>query len=322
MAYKLALKASVAAVALGLCASASAFNLVQVDFTGSGNPGSSVVADNLDWNQANVLFQGLLPTAAAPGATPVNILGHGTGLFKIGNTSLNPAGIEITYVFGVPAIAQIATSIGTTDFTAHLAAAGGGFFKAYIDTTPDANNLTGTGFDDGDLLFEGTFNVQSVIASLTIARACVATSTCALLDQFAGDSLGGVRTVDVGGSTNYTINITSQNNDYIINNISTFSVTNDDQTFNTSTLTPFKEVDPSKLFRNVTDTGDVAPVYGVVGLTKINGTCGGAACDVHVQGDASSAFEASQVVPEPGTVALLGLGLGVFGLMRSRRSKV
>jgi hypothetical protein len=56
------------------------------------------------------------------------------------------------------------------------------------------------------------------------------------------------------------------------------------------------------------------PVLGT--CTSETGATRTAPCDFHFQADANGAF----VVPEPGSLALIGLGIAAFGLAR-RKSK-
>lgn len=322
MKTKFVLKASVAAVALALSASASAFSTVQVQFAGNGAVAGSVIADKLDAEPGNILFDNIEPTAAFPGLTSMNVLGHGTATWKFGATSLNPLGIEVTYVFGVPAVATVTSTFGGTDSIFHLATAGGGYFQVYQDNTPNSNALAGTGFNDGTLLFSGTFRPQAALASYTLTT----TGPLAILDQFNTDDLAGLLTETISGSATYSIDVTYQDFGFILNDISTFSPTGDDVSINTSTLTPFNSVDPSASFQNVTDTGTVAVNYGddtSAGEFVNNNLCGTLApCDLHAQGDANMTFTSGQIIPEPESLVLLGLGLGAMGLISRRRKLV
>lgn len=328
MTHKFALKASVAAIALALSASASAFNTVQIDYTGTGSVPGSKIADKLDNDPGNVLFQGIEPGALFPGSVPVNILGQGTAAFKAGSTSLNPAGIELTYVFGVPSFGSFVLGFGGEN-AFHIETAGGGYFEVYIQASGTANALAGTGFNTGTLILAGTFIPQTFptdINTYTIPILCplLNCDNLPLLDQFAGDSYAGLRTQPVQGSMNYFIDITYQNPLYILNNVSTFDPFDRDMNFNSSTLTPFNSTDPSLLLQNVANTGTTAPNYGndttPTGKLVNDTNCGTATpCDLHLQGDANSTFNTGPTIPEPASMALLGLGLGALGFIGRRR---
>lgn len=328
MTNKFAVKAAVAAVALALSASASAFNMIQIDYTGTGSVGGSKIADKLDNDPGNILLQGIEPGALFPtGTVPVNVLGMGTAAFKSGSTSLNPAGIELTYVFGVAADAAYTLGFGGENGF-HIETAGGGYFQVYIQASGIANALAGTGFNTGTLLMSGTFIPQSFpvdVNTYTIPTTCPGSCDgLPLLDQFAGDSYSGLRTQPVQGSANYFIDLTYQNPLYILNNISTFDPFSRDMNFNTSTLTPFNSTDPAAQFRNVGDTGFTPVNYGndttPGGFLKNDTLCGTATpCDLHLQGDANSTFNTGPTIPEPASMALLGLGLGAIGFVGRRR---
>jgi hypothetical protein len=181
------------------------------------------------------------------------------------------------------------------------------FFTMYA-TNALANNLTGTGFATGTPI------LQAHIASVTSSNFTVqvpVTNTVAL-DQGGGngDQWSGQQTISGSGSTDLVLVIDSLNSLYFpdldpLQNI-LFSF------FNTSQVDPFNQVDPSKCFNTKTGTCDALTGLASVGtLGDVNGVSGPGFI---FQADANQSIK----VPEPGSMALLGLGLFLVGIRKAR----
>jgi hypothetical protein len=253
----------------------------------------------------------------------------GTGLFNNGTS-----GIYYTVVagYGVNIEQTILNGDATSTFTLDLTNPTN-FFNVYVNTAP-ASDLSGTCFvcgtlvlsavayDDSNSGFQAQFKVNNIEACN--APACDPAQVPEALDQFNGDSYGGVQTLTGTGSTDIALKVTYVNTAY-------FPTLNTDMTFittNTSLINPYKQTDPSACFDsngvfNVGQTdGDCADFSEVLGATSV-GAINGTTSRIVTQTDANSSFvvEQLEVVPEPTTLSLLGLGLLLGGAHLRRRAK-
>lgn len=344
--------AAVAAGMLGMAGQASAgvvMDLAGGSGTGTWLGGSAVYTVNqLDWSPDNAITIGALSTPTGSGLDKLGIpraAGQGDaeqylqtvvqGKLATFGTTVGTVGTQVgpSYLFGreftfQASFYEFATGIGTATSSFRLAP-GESWFRMYADTTPDANDITGLGYGDGTLILEGTLTqLSGVFTDKTrlcagappLPAACGGSSNDpTLLDAFGGDNQNGVLTHRGEGSNNLTVKITDLDDDYFLGDIATLllSLVYRD----TSNLTtPFITANPSNTVVGVT------PYYSIVGSDLINGAdckAGGsnegktstlARCDFHFQTDASGAF-----IPEPGSLALIGLALGAAGFATRRR---
>lgn len=297
---KLTTKVLATAAMLGLAVTSA-----QADTIGVAGVTGQVAT--LDWNPGNALVKDGIPLT---GGTPFTLyfqasLGNflGTnGLPILANSGLNSS-YEVTLI---GAFGETPTPSSPTASTFALDPLKPNFFKMYVDSTPDANNLAGTGFNDGDLVMAG--HVSEAFGSFGVSTVSP-TAPFGNLDQFGANDWVGTKTVTGAGGTFATVQVDAYNQDlaYFSTPPSNFLI---DILFNTSNILPFNQVDPSRLF---TDEFNVAFAPNVGGINGVTGP------DMLFQADANSSPKV--VTPEPSTMVLLGAGLFGLSVFARRRNQ-
>jgi hypothetical protein len=291
-----------ASAALGLATPAQATNDIVVDINGGGAGGVNTIT-SFDWDPGNALASAAITSGGIAAGTTFNLVAQASlsSFFVAGPPPNVPvqAGTEFTFQLTMP---EVVTSVIGATVTFGLAP-GPSTLSFYFDTTPDANDITGTGYGDGTLIL--TASIVSNAAAFTNNTALLG-SPIVPLDGLAPDNAPGITTIQGTGGSVIVADVSFANPAFFLSNISSLIM---DLFDNTSLITPFLQVNPSDAVFGV------IPVYGAGG---VNGAaCAvGVACDFHFQADANTAFVS---VPEPGALALLGLALGAAGFFGRRR---
>lgn len=268
---------------------------IPFDPDGSGTAHGTIMVKTFDWMPGSAIAVEGNPSGGLQVTNVVHLLSHGKlGSMILTDNSLRlaPTGTEFTFVTGFAEKVDYADgtnlilSFDPTQTTLP------NFFEMWADAPADSTPLAGTGYNNGKRILYGM--ITSAGGNYSGGAPIQA------LDQFLTNNYPAINTIAGSGSTRLTGVVIAADADYfpgltpaMLNDFKVF--------FNTSSVTPYREVDPSGNF-----VGDYAgwdgnsppPANVAMNVGAVNGGPQvGQTLNFILQADANQAFDLGEEIP-------------------------
>lgn len=332
--FKLNNTAACVAAALFTVGAGSA-QAARIDPFGLGGAGGSYEVANLGWNNGNAISVPISSAAVVDIAVGDNIQTYGhaklQGLSDSDGNTFVIAGFNPnnwTYVFGFSEVVVDESAFGNVFQTTTLPGQAN-FFQIWANGTP-ALDLSGKGFNgDGGAVLLVSGKIADYDPTTGIGQTSFDASSfdpSGDLDQFGTNNYAGYASVKGTGGGKINAVIDSVNDKYFLDGISLLTL---DLITDTFQNVPFLQVNPSSCFwdgsayfagagNGITDGCGAANDGGTIGFLNGGFTATGDPSGPNIMFQ-TRATTVLPTIPEPGTLALLGLGaLGMF--VRRRKS--